>query len=75
MNALLPCPFCGGEAVAVPRTCNPTDPYRPDDRAAPRVRCCSCYAEAAGRSWTGVETAVEAWNRRAAQPAQPTEGS
>lgn len=61
---LLPCPFCGGEADVSPRTCDRSTPYNPADRAFPIVRC-ACGAEIAGENWSGVDSAINAWNRRA----------
>lgn len=61
---LLPCPFCGGEPVATERNCNLNDEYDPTDRAYPIVKCTKCFAEAFGRNWSGIETAIEAWNKR-----------
>ena len=67
---LLPCPFCGGTGVTWPPTCTRFTPYNPADRAFPIVRCYSCCAEAHGTNWGHVDTAIAAWNRRAALSAQ-----
>lgn len=61
---LLPCPFCGGEANAMQRTCDPTDEYNPTDRAYPVVQCKVCYAQVCGGDWQNIEVAIAAWNRR-----------
>ncbi|MCI8469341.1 MAG: hypothetical protein HFJ75_07660 [Eggerthellaceae bacterium] len=47
---LLPCPFCGGEAVP------------PNDRDH-HVSCSKCYAR--GSNWAEYDSAVAAWNARA----------
>jgi hypothetical protein len=65
MEELKPCPFCGGDAMAMPRTCDKSTPYDPADRAFPVVRCMTCFAEVQGKNWTGAATAIAAWNRRA----------
>jgi len=72
---LLPCPFCGSTKVqALARTCDRGTPYNPADRSYPVVRCV-CGAEVAGKDWGEPDTAITAWNRRAAlaaATAQPT---
>jgi len=72
--AIKPCPFCGGEASARPRTCNRNTPYNPADRAFPIVRCGKCGAEAIGDDWKSEATAIEAWNRRAALSSNHEDG-
>lgn len=62
---LLACPFCGGEPYACPRTCDRNSPYCDHDRAYPIVRCRECGAQTDGENWSGVGTAIAAWNRRA----------
>lgn len=64
--ALVPCPFCGADSPMVfEPTCNRRSKYNPTDRAAPVVRCLSCYAEAFGEDWDATcRTAIAAWNRR-----------
>lgn len=71
-KALEACPFCGGTNVhAIERTCDQNTPYNPADYAYPRVQC-RCGAEIAGKNWSGKETAIAAWNRRAALPQPDT---
>ena len=57
MNELLPCPFCGGEAVF-------HNSLRPPETYPCRVYCDNCWAEVGGYS-TEAE-AIAAWNSRAA---------
>ena len=56
MSELLPCPFCGGEAVF-------HDCLRPPETFPCRVYCDNCWAEVGGYS-TKAE-AIAAWNTRA----------
>jgi hypothetical protein len=63
---LLQCPFCGGSAKVFSRTCETHSRYDPMDRAFPMARCDSCFASANGEDWKGEETAIKAWNTRAA---------
>lgn len=72
--AIKPCPFCGGEARARPRTCNRNTPYNPADRAFPIVRCAKCGAEAIGDDWESEATAIEKWNARAALSSHHEDG-
>ena len=55
MSELLPCPFCGGEAVF-------HDSLRPPETYPCRVYCDNCWAEVGGYS-TEAE-AIAAWNAR-----------
>lgn len=72
-DKILPCPFCGCETIRVhKRTCDKDTPYNPADRAYPLVRCYGCGASAEGDDWTGIDTAINRWNRRA--PAVPVMG-
>ena len=64
-DELKPCPFCGGAAALLPRTCDKNTPYNPADRAFPVARCGQCGAEALGKDWGKPETAAEKWNTRA----------
>lgn len=64
-DELKPCPFCGGAAALLPRTCDKNTPYNPADRAFPIARCGQCGAEAVGKDWGKPETAAEKWNARA----------
>lgn len=70
-ETLLPCPWAvPGEdhtLMVLERTCDRDDEYNPRDRAFPLV-VCMCGAQVAGKDWTGPETAVAAWNRRAVPP-------
>ena len=52
-EALLPCPFCGGEAIILT-----------DGRC--RVRCSKCYVTMPGVHRIEKEKAVNDWNRRTA---------
>lgn len=70
-DELKPCPFCGGAAALLPRTCDKNTPYNPADRAFPVARCGQCGAEAVGKDWGRPETAAEKWNTRALLAAQP----
>lgn len=54
---LLPCPFCGGEAVV--RHDPPTSSVQDDEY---RVECGDCGS--AGRSCDEKERAISAWNNR-----------
>lgn len=67
-ETLKPCPFCGGTASVSARTCNRDTPYDAADRAFPQARCRTCHATAPGEDWSGRETAIAAWNRRADSP-------
>lgn len=70
-ETLLPCPWAvPGEdhtLMVLERTCDRDDKYNPHDHAFPLV-VCMCGAQVAGKDWTGPETAVAAWNRRAVAP-------
>lgn len=64
---LLPCPFCGGEAVA---QSTPTGSGHGESYDKISVSCRSCKAEIGEGSYAGHEvarrtrTVVEKWNRR-----------
>lgn len=64
-NELKPCPFCGGKGNASERTCDKDSRYNPNDRAYPVVRCSVCFTTVGGKDWSGISTAIEAWNKRA----------
>lgn len=64
-NELKPCPFCGGKGNASERTCDKDSQYNPNDRAYPVVRCSVCFTTVSGKDWSGISTAIEAWNKRA----------
>lgn len=66
-EALLPCPFClQSTATMYPPTCDKRAPYNPADRAFPVVRC-RCGAEKCGTDWDqSGNSAIRAWNHRAA---------
>jgi len=69
---LAPCPFCGStEAQAIDRTCDRDTPYNPADYAYPRV-ICRCGVQVPGENWRGKDTAIAAWNRRAASNPAPS---
>lgn len=63
-DVLLSCAFCRRTPIAFPRTCDRRTPYNPADRAFPQVRC-HCGISVDGTDWTGIETAIEKWNRHA----------
>jgi len=73
-EALLPCPFCGGEAKTY--TDYSSSPYAANEMGLGQpagaihstrydVRCGSCYSQASGVS---EQVAVERWNRRTPVP-------
>lgn len=59
LTAILPCPFCGGEAD----TMTPEE----DDMRAATVMCMGCYCT--GKECETEAQAIAAWNRRASQAA------
>ena len=66
LTALVPCPFCGGEA----------DTMTPeaDDMRAATVMCMGCYCT--GKECETEAQAIAAWNRRASQAAPaPSDGT
>lgn len=70
MDKLKPCPFCGGEAWALPPTLNKsqleTSPKDCPGRFYSVVWCSDCGAELAGADFDAdCSEAVAAWNRRA----------
>lgn len=58
MDELLPCPFCGGDAVE-----------RPFFRGMSIIRCRKCRAD--GKAGNTLDEAVAAWNRRTSPPCPP----
>lgn len=58
MDDLLPCPFCGGDAVE-----------RPFFRGMSIIRCRKCRAD--GKAGNTLDEAVAAWNRRTSPPCPP----
>lgn len=58
MDELLPCPFCGGDAVE-----------RPFFRGMSIIRCRKCRAD--GKAGNTLYEAVAAWNRRTSPPCPP----
>lgn len=65
---LKPCPFCGteGNHYVLGPTCRRSDPYDPNSRAFPIVRCAGCFTDVPGKDWDiSNASAIEAWNRRA----------
>lgn len=57
-ETLLPCPFCGSEAVK-----HATDPECPTTRLE-WIKCIDCLAEGPFISGSSLDTPAAAWNRR-----------
>lgn len=64
---LKPCPFCGSNVqYQLGPTCQKDDPYDPNSRAFPIIRCGGCFTDVPGRDWDNYgRSAIEMWNRRA----------
>lgn len=70
--ALLPCPFCGGEAyedVVAPHT-HTIATFMPDYEGGAMVCCSKCHAANWREGANGLELAIAAWNARELQQAQ-----
>lgn len=55
-NELLPCPFCGGQAIPMHHCSTDVD----DEHCL--VMCMDCYGRTVGET---ISEAIESWNRRA----------
>jgi hypothetical protein len=69
MADMKPCPFCGsGNQTMLGPTCQRHDEYDPNTRAFPIIRCGGCFTDVPGTDWDNSgNSAVAAWNRRAAE--------
>jgi Lar family restriction alleviation protein len=71
VGTLKPCPFCGSTSqTLIGPTRDKSTIHGPNGRAYPIILCGGCSADVPGEDFdTEGRSAIEAWNRRAADPA------